>query len=91
MTASRTAAVKLAQAVAARIALWAGAAVATAAMMGTTSAVTIAVVVVGLVLGVRRAVAKMEMGIALWIRVTAALEVVAMASPILERHWQQRL
>jgi len=32
-----------------------------------------AAVVVGLMLGVRRAVAKMEVGIALWIRVTAAL------------------
>jgi len=39
---------------------------------------------VGLVLGVRRAVAKMEVGIALWIRVTVALEVVAVVSPIVE-------
>ena len=72
VTASRTAAlvaselVKLAQAVAARIALWAGTArvaAATAAMMGATLAVTILVLVVGLVLGVRRAKAKMEVGI----------------------------
>jgi len=41
-------------------------------------------VVVGLVLGVRRAVAKMEVVIVLWIRVTAALEVVPVASPIPE-------
>jgi len=34
------------------------------------------------VLGVKRAVAKMEVGIALWIRMTAALEVAAVASPI---------
>jgi len=39
---------------------------------------------VGLVLGVRRAVAKMEVGIASWIRVTVELEVVAVASPMLE-------
>jgi len=38
-------------------------------------------VLVGLVLGVRRAVAKMQVGIALWIRVTTALEVVTVASP----------
>ena len=64
--------VKLARAVAARIALWAGVARAeavTVAMMGATSAVTIAAVIVRLVLGVRRVVAKMEVGVALWIRV----------------------
>jgi len=73
------------QAVAARIALWAGAAGAAAeatVMMGAKSAVTIVAVVVGLVRGVRRAVAKMEGGFALWILATAALEVVAVASPI---------
>ena len=77
--------VKLAQVVTAKIALWAGtakAAATTAAMMGATLAVTRSAVVVGLVLGVRRAVTKMEVGIALWIRVTAAPEVVAVASPI---------
>ena len=71
---------------AARIALWAGAAGAatsTAAMIGATLA-TITEVVLGLVLGVRRAAAKMEVKIASWIRVTAALEVVAVALPILE-------
>ena len=76
--------VKSAQAVAAKIALWAGAAgtaAATAAMMGATLAVTITAVVVGLVLGVRRAVAKMEVGIVSWIRVTVALEVVPVALP----------
>jgi len=41
-------------------------------------------IVVGLVLGVRRAVAKMEVVIASWIRVTAALEVVPVALPIPE-------
>ena len=41
-------------------------------------------VVVKLVLGVRRAVAKMEVVIVLWIRVTAALEVVPVALPIPE-------
>ena len=68
-------------------ALWAGAAggsTSTAAMMGATLAITITAVVVGLVLGVRRVVAKMEVGIASWIRVTAALEVVAVALPIPE-------
>ena len=75
------------QAVEARIVLWAGAAGAaasTADMMGATLAVTVTAVVVRLVLGVRQAVAKMEVGIASWIRVTAALEVVAVALPILE-------
>ena len=79
--------VKLARAVAARIALWAGtarAAAATAAMMGATLAITITAVVVGLVLGIRRAVAKMKVGIASWIRVTAALEAVPVALPIPE-------
>ena len=77
--------VKSAQVVAARIALWVGTAravVATATMLGATLAVTISAVVVGLVLGARRAVAEMEVSIALWIRVTAAPEVVAVASPI---------
>ena len=37
-----------------------------------------------LVLGVRQAVAKMEVVIASWIRVTAALEVVPVALPIPE-------
>jgi len=41
-------------------------------------------VVVGLVLGVRRAVAKMEVVIVSWIPVTAALEVVPVALPIPE-------
>jgi len=41
-------------------------------------------VVVRLVLGVRRAVAKMEVVIASWIQVTAALEVVPVALPIPE-------
>jgi len=41
-------------------------------------------VVVRLVLKVRRAVAKMEVVIASWIRVTAALEVVPVAVPIPE-------
>ena len=41
-------------------------------------------VVVRLVLGVRRAVAKMEVVIASCIRVTAALEVVPVALPISE-------
>jgi len=62
--------VKSAQAVAARIALWSGAAraeVATAVMMGATSVATIAAVVVGLVSGMRRAVVKMEVRIASWI------------------------
>jgi len=75
---------KSAQAVAAKIALWAGAAgtaAAEAAMMGATLAVTITVVVVGLVLGVGRAVAKIEVGIVSWIRVTVALEVVPVALP----------
>jgi len=70
---------------AARIPLWPGTAreaAATAAMMGATLAVTTSAVVVGLVLGVRWAVAKMEVGITLWIRVTAALEVVVVVSPI---------
>ena len=72
--------IKSAQVVAARIVLWAGTvrAAATAAMMGATLAVTISAVVVELALGVR----QIEVGIALWIRVTAALEVVAVASPI---------
>jgi len=61
----------------------AGAAASTAAMMGATLAVTITMVV-GLVLGVRQAVATMEVGIASWIRVTAALDVVPVALPILE-------
>jgi len=77
--------VKLAQVVAARIEVMggkAGVAAATVAMMGATLAVTIMAVVVGLVLGVRRALANIEVGIALWIRVTAALEMVAVASPI---------
>jgi len=77
--------VKSAQVMAARIALWvrtARVAAATAAMMGATLAVTISAVVVGLVFGVRWAVAKMEVGIVLWIRMTAALEVVAVASSI---------
>ena len=38
---------------------------------------TIAAVVVGLVLGVRQTGTKMEVGIVIWIRVTAVLEVVA--------------
>jgi len=62
----------------------------TAAMMGVTLAITILAVLVELVLGMRRAVARMEVGVVLWIRVTAALEVVAVASPY-QRHWQQRL
>ena len=77
--------VKSAQVMAARIALMvrtARVAAATAAMMGATLAVTISAVVVGLVFGVRWAVAKMEVGIVLWIRMTAALEVVAVASSI---------
>jgi len=72
------------QAVAARIVLWAGAAASTADMMGATLAVTITAVVVRLVLGVRQAVVKIEVGIASWIRVTAALEVVPVTLPILE-------
>jgi len=56
----------------------------TAAMMGVTLAITILAVLVELVLGMRRAVARMEVGVVLWIRVTAALEVVAVASPIPE-------
>ena len=62
--------VKSVQAVAARIALWSEAAraeTATAVMMGATSVATIAAVVVGLVLGMRRAVVKMEVRIASWI------------------------
>ena len=77
--------VKSAQVVAARIPLWAGTAreaAATAAMMGATLTVTISAVVVGLVLGVRWTVAKMEVGITSWIRETAALEVVVVVSPI---------
>jgi len=62
----------------------AGAMVGTAAMMGVTLAVTIAAFVVGLVLRVRQVVVMMEGGIALRIRVTAVLEVVAVASTILE-------
>ena len=85
--------VKSAQVVAARIALLAGAAraaAATAAMMGATLAVTVLAAVVGLVLGVRQAVAKMEVGTALWIRVTAALKVGQWRCPF-QGHWQQRL
>jgi len=53
-------------------------------MIEATLAVTITAVVVGLVLGVRQAVAKIQVGIVSWIHVKKALEVVPVALPIPE-------
>jgi len=44
-------------------------------MMGTTSATTIATVVGGLVLKVEQKTVAVEVGIALWVRIIAAIEV----------------